>query len=193
MPEPSAARENQRIAHEIQTKFEFWLVGLIFAVLALAVQTASFDGPKLARACELAAWISLLLAGVIGIWRLEWTPPLYHLGSRRERHEDILRKVQGVRAEGHPRIIIAESGEPVAVDELITQVTRHRDKVDQRLEPLRRKQAKWYQVMRVLWVAGFALLLIARGYEPTRHLVDPPPETHTQEPESSQDRPDVDL
>lgn len=80
MADESAARENQRIAYEIQTKFEFWLVGLIFAVLALAVQTADFTGPRIGQACELAAWVVLLLAGLVGLWRLEWTPSIYRLG-----------------------------------------------------------------------------------------------------------------
>lgn len=183
MSENYAARENQRLAHELQTKFEFWLIGLIFAVLALAVQTATFTGSKTGQLCELTAWVLLLVAGLIGVWRLEWAPSFYQLGSRRARHEAIMKKLQEIETTGHRSIYDAQSREFQDLSSLMKQVQENIKLVDKRMTPIQQKQLVRYRLMRALVIAGFALLLIARGHDPALNLVNPPPDaTQAQTP-----------
>lgn len=70
---------NLKLGAEIDTKLNFYVLGLTFGVLALSVQTASFAGPLAARIAELSAWVLLLLSGLMGLSRLEWMPTAYQL------------------------------------------------------------------------------------------------------------------
>lgn len=173
MSEESVARENQRIAYEIQAKFEFWLLGLIFAVLALAVQTADFSGPRIGQVCELIAWLTLLLAGLGGLWRLERTPSLFHLGSRRAIHEDVRQKVQEVKLAGHQTIYVVEADRIESIDAFLEKVDKNIATVDKGLGASQKKQVGGYRMMRALLLVGFVLLLVARGYGPALALIHP--------------------
>lgn len=174
MSEESASQANQRIAVEIQTKFEFWLVGLIFAVLALAVQTATFTGGEVGQLCELAAWIALLLAGLMGIWRLEWTPPLYHMASRKSRGEAILSEVRKQRLSGFQTIFIDDADEHLDSDAFLGEVKGSVEIQEKRILLHRRRQSLAYRVMRAFLISGFVLLLFARGYDPAVDLIRSP-------------------
>ena|ERR1017187_3553235 len=60
---------------QLQEKFELYLLGLIFTVLALAVQTAKFDNINIIAAYfELVSWVALLISGLVGLWRMELIP-----------------------------------------------------------------------------------------------------------------------
>ncbi|MBU6510440.1 MAG: hypothetical protein KGQ73_09695 [Gammaproteobacteria bacterium] len=78
-------KSNQELAQEIQTKVGFYLVGLVFTVLAVAVETAKFAGPVWASIFELLGWISLFVSGVFGILRLENAPYVYMLFHFRDQ------------------------------------------------------------------------------------------------------------
>lgn len=174
MPKISAAKENQRVALEVQTKFEFWLLGLIFAVLALAVQTASFDGPGISRGCELLAWIDLLLAGLIAMSRLEWTPVLYKLSSEQYRRRAGLEEFEKMERQG-ARAYTEEASGTRRVNikqELIEPREGELARLGKSIEALEKKHARKYKLLRVLLILGFSLLLVARGYSPTVQLWD---------------------
>ena len=68
-------------AANFQEKFQLYLVALTFGILAIAVQTASFEGPIAARIAELLGWLLLLTSGIIGVWRLESIPRHYQFIS----------------------------------------------------------------------------------------------------------------
>lgn len=84
-------KNNQEIAQEIQTKVGFYLVGLVFTVLAVAIETAKFEGTILTSLFELLGWVSLFVSGVFGILRLEAAPyvyALFHLRDARSNSGD---------------------------------------------------------------------------------------------------------
>jgi hypothetical protein len=173
MPDESAARENQRLAYEIKTKYEYWLVGLIFAVLALAVETATFDGPRAGQVCELSAWIVLLAAGVLGIVRMEWTPTFYYLGSRKARTESLRQRLQAAQLSGERSIFVDESGEILKLADLLATADETLGHQDRRLNLIQRRQRIMYVLIRIFLITGFLLLLVARGVGPATDLLDP--------------------
>lgn len=75
-------------SRQLQGKFEFYLLTLVFTILGLAIQTADFGASKIADILELLAWISLLASGLAGILRLEWLPVIYKAHSNMIRAEN---------------------------------------------------------------------------------------------------------
>jgi len=72
-------------ANDIQEKFELYLVGLIFTILALSVQTSSFGTCRIADALELAGWAALLFSDISGLLRLEVVPVALRYYAAKER------------------------------------------------------------------------------------------------------------
>jgi hypothetical protein len=73
--------DNQDVGIELQNKFAFYLVALIFTILALSVETADFNGEKITDSAEILAWLFLLTSGLSGLRRLEIIPTIYRLAS----------------------------------------------------------------------------------------------------------------
>ncbi|VAW78942.1 hypothetical protein MNBD_GAMMA15-987 [hydrothermal vent metagenome] len=85
---------NSDTAVDVQNKFAFYLVALVFTVLALAVETAAFSMSKLADGFELFAWASLLISGLSGLRRLEMMSTIYSIAGKDYQGEKD-RKIQG--------------------------------------------------------------------------------------------------
>jgi len=72
-------------AREVHTKFEFYFVALTFTMLAFAIQTGEFHGSRYSfyDFLEGTAWVALTAAGLLGLWRLEYFPPMYRANWNR--------------------------------------------------------------------------------------------------------------
>ena len=71
-----------RTTYEGQSKFNFYLVALDFSILGLAVQTFSATGvPRIAQACEIIGWFSLLVSGLFALSYVEWSSKAIDLNT----------------------------------------------------------------------------------------------------------------
>jgi NhaP-type Na+/H+ or K+/H+ antiporter len=75
------SESNAVIGQRIQEKFQFYILGLIFTLLGLAVQTASFGSVVIADLFELGSWVCFLLSALVMISRLEWAPQFYGISD----------------------------------------------------------------------------------------------------------------
>lgn len=163
--------ERDRAVDE-QQKFFFYLTGLTFGVLALSVQTASFDGPAVAGILELLAWALLLTSGVAGLLRLEMAPEFYRVSGieadvRERRHELVKGSATGMR-----EVYVTAKQQTVPVDTLIDQAKNDLLLTGDRLKMLGKVGVLWYRLQRYSFAGGILLLLIARGLGPALTLAE---------------------
>lgn len=76
-------------ATEFQGKLEFFILTLIFAILALSVQTANFGDYLFGDLIEILGWILLLISGIAGIFRLQYVPIVLRYYAAKEKNIEI--------------------------------------------------------------------------------------------------------
>ena len=76
--------EEAKIAIEYQQKFVFYILGLTFTILALSIQTSSFEKFYFADLAEICGWLCLLVSGLLGLSRIEWSSVFYFLSSEKK-------------------------------------------------------------------------------------------------------------
>src|SRR6266700_3954403 len=62
--------ERKKLGLEMRQRYELYFVTLIFTLAGLAIQTAKPYSTTCLVWFEIGAWVSLILSGLIGLWRL---------------------------------------------------------------------------------------------------------------------------
>ena len=112
-----APKSNERsIAQQTQEKFELYLLTLVFTLLGLAIQSATF-GPSIEKSSlELSAWLALLVSGIAELRHLQWNPVLrVHMADRKSLESEIL-KLKELQLQGQSELLVLETGlmQPIA-------------------------------------------------------------------------------
>jgi hypothetical protein len=119
MSEPTSNSIERRIAHETKEKFELYLLSLVFTLLALAIQSASFGHSLIKDALELLAWLSLLISGICGLRHLQWNPVLRVESADRQSRADEIIKLKEMKLAGQTHLLVVSSGEQQSIDQRI--------------------------------------------------------------------------
>lgn len=154
------------IAQQTQEKFELYLLSLVFTLLVLAIQTATF-GPSLVKSMlELFAWLCLLVSGLAGLWRLQWVPVLRVQMANRKSIEDEIFKLKELEIQGQTELLVLESGTRQPISERLV----HRNAALAVYDPLiakhERKVFVAYDIHQYSFVLGLVVAIMARGFEP---------------------------
>jgi hypothetical protein len=88
--------QEYEIAQKQQDRFEFYLVSLVFTLLALSIQTSGFGESSVADIFELLGWVSLLTSGISGLWRMEFLPLERIRGTQKEEYENKVIEMEGL-------------------------------------------------------------------------------------------------
>lgn len=152
---------------QLQEKFEVYLLGLVFTVLALAVQTAKFDNVNIVAAClELASWVALLISGLVGLWRMEWIPVAHIEHAGQLQSEADLRQFRDLAEQGVDSLPLEGQEESAPIEALIKDREQHILRM--KAKDLKHQTAtrKKYNVHKWSFVLGMTLLIGARGVGP---------------------------
>ena len=155
--------DNAAAAHRVQVKIDFYLVALTFTVLGFSVQTARFSSMVVPDALELFSWVALLLSGLLGLWRLEWSPVFYHESSRREWSEEIVRQTRRQISRGIRRVPVAGEDRTVLLDDIVRLHEEAIGRLNETLDELQKRQSKKYRLQRTALLVGMVGLILARG------------------------------
>ncbi|SRR6266851_1480176 len=161
---------NTAIAQRTQEKFDAYLLGLIFTILGLSIQTAKFGSAPTADAFEVISWVLFLVAGLAGLSRFEWTSEVYRLYGIQDEKEEAKRALQKAKLEGLKQVFVAPLNRSVPVDQYIEEASQSVATVKGRVDPLVRRSIRKYRVMKYGFVAGLLALMVARALVPIRGI-----------------------
>jgi hypothetical protein len=159
-----AGDPNAQIAADIQSKFEFYFIGLIFTLLGLAIQTSKSTVVQSVAVCETLSWIALLIAGLIGIKRIIFIPVVMHGFAAIKR---VNLEIDQIEANRHTttHVEISGVGERLTHDDAIRIKEDGAKKVDARNKKTNQMLVCLFKAQYWLFIAALILLIYSRGYE----------------------------
>jgi hypothetical protein len=132
------------------------------------VQTARFGHNVAADCLELAAWLLLFAAGLIGLSRAEWIPVAHTIYAKESEREQQIREISGALAAGRELPVVFDSQPSeilsgrYALEEIKKRAERWRE---QRVAAEKRILVR-YAWMKWTFLFGIGCLLAARGLPP---------------------------
>jgi len=97
------------VAQQQQEKFEFYLLSLVFTLLALSVQSAKFGSSTLVDTLELSGWVSLLISGIAGLWHMESSPIIRVKMAQKQEFEEYISQMKELQLKGQTKITLLET------------------------------------------------------------------------------------
>lgn len=151
------------VAQQTQEKFQFYVLALNFTLLAAAIQTATFGTYMLQDWLELAGWLGLVCAGVVGLWKLEWSSTIRVQHAKKEEVVSALNEARHRKAQGVREVFVLNGERMQDIDE---RIQNHLDAIaliDSNIRRLDRSDAAKYTFTKVAFLSGITLLVAARG------------------------------
>ena len=166
MTDQKSAQSENAIAQQTQEKFEFYLLSLVFTLLALSIQTAKFGTVITADALELAGWLSFIVSGIAGLWRMEWVPVIRIKLAQQQGFEGEISKMKELQLQGQTELIVLENNSRQPISERI----QNRENAIKLLSPYIAKLERKHYIKYYFHVYGLALGILcvasARAYAP---------------------------
>ena len=167
----SAYRNNIEYARSLQEKYEYYQAGLNFTLLALSVQTASFDGSRLQAALELSGWVALLIAGVIALARFRMQPVAHKNYALIDKKKAMLRQFIAGRDRGSREVLYEDEGEVVPIEQAIEEAEKSIEKNEPKVKELEQRLINQHRWHLWLFVIGLGLIMLSRAVHPLGILV----------------------
>ncbi|MBI4205628.1 MAG: hypothetical protein HY527_11435 [Betaproteobacteria bacterium] len=164
------ATDEREIAHKTQEKFEFYVISLVFTLLALSIQTAKFGEFVIADSLELLGWLCLLISGIAGLWRLEYISIERLKKVQKDEFENKIFELRELQMKGVNEIFLLETNSNQAIPQRMESFRTALTVLGPVIEKLERSNFRKYKVHRYLFVASLACLLGSRSYGPLTQL-----------------------
>lgn len=165
--------DNERvIAHQSQEKFQFYGVALVFTILGLSIQTASFDGHVAARICEILSWLLLLLSGLSGLSHLEWNPVIRIQMVRKDELEEKAIHLKAQRDRDIQQVNVRQDQKVIPIEERIADYESYVAKLDTQITKLDGRAEIKYRLFKWALMSGIVFLVVSRSITPVMGIVN---------------------
>jgi hypothetical protein len=161
--------KNLELAQSIKEKLELYLVGLAFATLALAIQTAKFDGSTISQVAELVGWFFMTISAISGLWRFNYIGPLYSQYAEIKRKEAEGVRMEQAQINGHQMWETTEGPRPIP--EILAALKAGVERLEKDSDARHRWIVRGYHVHVWSLFAGIAALMFARGHDHVARLI----------------------
>ena len=157
-------------ARQLQEKFEFYVLGLIFTLLALAIQTAKFGVSDWADVFELLGWLFLFISGLTGLSRVEWMPVTFKTHSQLLAIKAELQMLEELKSKGVEDVLFDKLEQSVKIDSVMPEISSKATKLGEQVKSLERGILIKYMVHKWLFVSALLFLIVARSFVPIIEL-----------------------
>lgn len=169
----SMAKGPAETAIDLQAKFEYYFLGLIFAVLALSIQTAKFGQHHVADLFELLGWLLLFVSGVVGIFRGEWIPVVYRIEAKLQQTRHEIEQIQGALQNGvELQVTFIDNGQQhmLAGQAAINKYQAVVAVLEEQSKDAEGRIISRYWWMKWAFMVGIGCLIVSRAYGPVINL-----------------------
>lgn len=163
--------QEREIAQKQQEKFEFYLISLVFTLLALSIQSATFGVSNVADCIELLGWVCLLVSGIAGLWRLEYLSVERVKLVQKEEYKDKVIEMQQLLQNGVKELHVVENNAAQSVSERMQEYQHAVDVLGPVVENLEKSNLRKYSVHRYSFVVAVGALVLSRAYIPASNLL----------------------
>jgi hypothetical protein len=157
--------EEAKISIEYQQKFLFYLLGLTFTILALSIQTSLFGKYYFADLAELGGWLCLLVSGLLGLSRIEWSSVFYFLSSEKSGIEGRIASAKKYSLRSRS-IRVLETGENIPIENFIDDEKDRQELYQKKIESIQFRQQLKSIIQKILFLLGIIFIIISRAYVP---------------------------
>jgi hypothetical protein len=154
------------IAHNTQEKFDFYLLALVFTLLALSVQSAKFEGGALSTSFELLGWMFLLASGLFGLWRIEYIPVERVKLAQLDGLNEKINEAKRLKLSGTSEIHVLSTDDKQSLEDRISNLKESVELLTPLTKELEKENLIKYKVHKLGFVLGLTLVVVARGIEP---------------------------
>ena len=151
---------NTTFGLETQRKLELYFLALTFTVAGLAIQTAKFTENHWQWGLEVAGWVCLAAAGIIGLVRMQRVPPIFAYSQQIERQRHLLSEIRERPPASNVQIEGTVFAQPVAIETIENDIELYRNKVNE----INKLVGRLGTFQNSFFVAGLLLVGASRAY-----------------------------
>jgi hypothetical protein len=165
------AKSHIELAHQFQEKFEFYLLSLVFTLLAVSIQTAKIGTDVIPVCFEVIGWMCLLVSGVFGLWRMEYIPVTHgKIGKKREIEDQIIH-LETLRNQGQRDVEVLINGNVEVIEKTLENNRGGIEILDDLIASLEKHNLIKYRVHKYAFVIGVSAILAARSWMPIKSII----------------------
>jgi hypothetical protein len=161
---------NREISIQYQQKFDFFLIALGLAVVALSVETAAFGESGFADGMELLGWIAILASSFFGLLRVEIVPALYRSRAQINEQELELDRLHDLRRSGELWLQRREDETKVSIESEIEFFEALINRNSSTLQADEARLIPRYRLQKWLLVSGIASIAVARSVPAVKEI-----------------------
>lgn len=154
---------DRTIAQQTQEKFQFYFLALTFTLLAAAIQTSKFGRSTAEDVLELTGWLGLLVAGIVGLWKMEWDSVIRVQMAKRDECSTAVSNLQQQLHQGLAEVFVLEAGQPQDINARIANYQAAVTALNEQIAGMEKTDAVKYQIAKYAFVLGLVLLMASRA------------------------------